>query len=98
MWGSELADGWHGYQHYCPVLIGGSWHYNTGQYHYFPHETPIRILTRDGYTERSGLPHQKMLVSVAQAMGIAVDEIGLSHVQTQNGHRLDISGSLAGLT
>ena len=24
VWGSELADGWHGYRHYNPVLIGGS--------------------------------------------------------------------------
>ena len=30
VWGSELADGWHGYQHYCPVIIGGSWHFQTG--------------------------------------------------------------------
>ena len=98
VWGSELADGWHGYQHYCPVLIGGSWHFNTGQYQYRPHQTPIRILTRDGYTDRAGLPHQKLLVSIAQAMGLAVDQIGLNHVQTQTGHRLDISGALTGLT
>ena len=23
VWGSELANGWHGYQHHCPMIIGG---------------------------------------------------------------------------
>ncbi len=43
VWGSELGDGWHGYRYYCPVLIGGSWAFNTGRYMYWPHETPAQM-------------------------------------------------------
>ncbi len=55
VWGSELGDGWHGYRNYCPVIIGGSWAFNTGRYMYWPHETPVemrvpsQILTGGGH-------------------------------------------------
>ncbi|MBT6488506.1 MAG: DUF1552 domain-containing protein, partial [Deltaproteobacteria bacterium] len=98
VWGSELADGWHGYQHYCPVLIGGSWHFQTGNYHYMPHETPIEIRTINGMTQVSGMPHQHMLVSVAQAMGLSDDHIGIKRIQSQNGTSVDCSGPLSVLT
>jgi len=98
VWGSELADGWHGYEHYCPVLIGGSWHFRTGRYLRWPHETPIEVLARDGFTSVSGRPHQHMLVSVAQAMGLDVNHIGIEHVQGQTGHMVDCRGPLDQLT
>ena len=99
VWGSELANGWHGYQHYCPVILGGQWHFNTGQYWYRPHETPIRMLvppslSPTGYAEVSGLPHQHLLTSVANAMGVEENAVGLHHVQGQNGDWIDTSGPL----
>ncbi len=94
VWGSELADGWHGYQHYCPMIIGGKWHFQTGQYHYMPHETPIELRTINGMTQSSGMPHQHLLVSIAQAMGLSDDHIGIKHIQSQNGTSVDCSGPL----
>jgi len=103
VWGSELANGWHGYQHYCPVIIGGEWHFRTGRYKYWPHETPAGILVPasvdpSGYSAAAGLPHQHLLVSVGQAMGLSGDTFGLSHVQGQNGEYIDCSGPLPDLT
>ena len=98
VWGSELADGWHGYEHYCPVLIGGGWSFNTGRYLYWPHETPIEVLARDGYASVCGIPHQRMLVSVAQAMGLEIDHVGIEHVQGQTGHLVSCRGPLDSLT
>jgi hypothetical protein len=103
VWGSELGNGWHGYQNYCPTIIGGSWHFRTGRYLYTPHETPIRILVPEtiatgGYTSFSGRPHQHLLVSVAQAMGLDVNHIGLEEVQGQGGERVLCQGPLDGLT
>jgi hypothetical protein len=98
VWGSELADGWHGYRHYCPVLIGGSWHFRTGRYLYWPQETPIRMLTPTGYSMTSGKPHQHALVSVAQAMGVTTERVGIEHVQGQTGAYVNCSGPLEGLT
>ncbi len=103
VWGSELADGWHGYRHYCPVVIGGSWHFKTGRYLYWPHQTPSQVLvpasvSGGGYSELCGLPHQRLLVSVAQAMGLATDHVGIEHVQSQTGHLIECSGPLAEMT
>ena len=102
VWGSELADGWHGYRHYCPILIGGSWHFNAGRYLHWPHQTPIRVLVPasvnpSGYNQVSGKPHQHLLVSVAQAMGVNTEHVGLEHVQGQGGDFVDCKGPLEGL-
>lgn len=97
VWGSEMANGWHGYQHYCPVIIGGDWHFRTGRYLYWPHETPIQLLTPTGYTPTSGMPHQRLLVSVAQSMGLDVNGVGIEHVQSQTGIRVECTGPLPGL-
>ena len=96
--GSELANGWHGYQHYCPIILGGDWYFNTGRYLYWPHETPSRVLAPAGFTATSGLPHQHLLVSVAQAMGLNINHVGLKHVQSQDGFHLDLSGPLPHLS
>ena len=68
-----------------------------------PHETPIQVLVPrsiadGGYTEFSGRPHQHLLVSVAQAMGLDVDHIGLEAVQGQTGVRVECAGPLPELT
>ena len=103
LWGSELGDGWHGYSRYCPVVIGGSWAFNSGRYLYWPHQTPAEMrvpsqLLTGGNTRVSGLPHQHLLVSVARAMGLDLDHVGLSHVRGQRGDFIDVSGPLGGLT
>jgi hypothetical protein len=103
VWGSELANGWHGYQHYCPVVLGGEWAFRAGRYLHWPHKTPGKLLVPasidpSGYSATSGLPHQHLLVSVAQAMGLEDDVIGLSHLQGQDGDYIDCSGPLPDLT
>ncbi len=103
VWGSELGDGWHGYSRYNPVLIGGSWTFRTGRYLYRPHETPIRMrvpsqVAPGGRTRFAGVPHQRLLVSVARAMGLDVDHVGLRQVRGQRGDFVDVSGPLDGLT
>jgi hypothetical protein len=95
--GSELADGWHGYEHYCPIIIGGDWHFRTGRYLHWPQETPVRILSRAGYAPMAGKPHQHLLVSVAQAMGLSNNHIGLRQVQSQEGQIIPLSGPLPDL-
>ena len=103
VWGSELADGWHGYRHWNPVLIGGSWHFRGGLYHHWPHTTPAQMLvpqsiSTSGYTDTCGIPHQRLLVSVAQAMGLSLDQIGIDMVQGQAGAWIDCRGPLEELT
>lgn len=103
LWGSELADGWHGYRTYCPVILGGSWHFDLGRYVYRPHDTPIETLVPpeidpSGYSTFSGLPHQHLLTSVGQAMGLGDNHTGIQHVQSQSGHWVDCRGPFPDLT
>jgi len=103
VWGSELADGWHGYRHYNPVILGGQWHFQTGRYMHWPHQTPIQMLVPAevdpmGYSQFSGMPHQHLLVSTAQAMGLSLDRVGIDHVQGQRGDRVECTGPLPDLT
>lgn len=103
VWGSELANGWHGYREYCPMIIGGSWHFKVGRYLHRPHETPIEMLvpkqvSATGWSKTSGLPHQHLLVSTAQAMGLKNDHIGLTHTQGQRGDKVNLRGPIPGLT
>ena len=103
VWGSELGDGWHGYSRYNPVLIGGSWAFRTGRYLYWPDRTPVQMrvpaqLAPGGRTRLAGVPHQRLLVSVAQAMGLDVGHVGLRQVRGQRGDFVDVSGPLDGLT
>lgn len=99
VWGSELADGWHGYRHWNPVLFGGSWAFRQGLYHYWPHNTPSSVLvpssvSSSGYVDRCGRPHQQLLVSIARAMGVSVDAVGIETVQGQAGDWIDCRGPL----
>lgn len=96
-WGSEMADGWHGYERYCVVLAGGGWAWPTGRYLHFPYRTgPITVVAPDGKV-RSGVPHQHLLVSLAKAMGLDVDAVGLSSIMTRDGELVDLTGALEGL-
>ena len=102
VWGSELGDGWHGYSRYNPVLIGGSWAFRTGRYLYWPDRTPIEMrvparVAAGGRTRFAGVPHQRLLVSVARAMGLAVDHVGLRRVRGQRGDFVGVSGPLSEL-
>ena len=97
VWGNELGDGWHSYHRYCPVLAGGGWHFQTGRYHHWPvGGTPMPMLQPSGLVD-SGLPHHHLLVSIAQAMGLERDHIGLSEARTPAGERLQFTGPIAAL-
>ena len=51
-----------------------------------------------GRTRLAGAPHQRLLVSVARAMGLDVNRVGLRQVRGQRGDFVDVSGPLDGLT
>lgn len=97
VWGTELGDGWHGFERYGAVMLGGGWAWQTGRQLHWPYgTTPIEMLVPGGYRD-AGLPHQHLLVSAANAMGLAVDHVGLAEVQGQRGDRVRLTGGLPGL-
>lgn len=97
-WGSEMGDGWHGYERYCVSLLGGTWHFQPGRYVHHPERvSPIQLVGPTGEV-RGGTPHQHVLVSLAQAMGLDTDHVGLAEVQARTGERIVLRGPLDGLT
>ena len=83
VWGSELANGWHGYQHYRPVILGGGVAPKAGRYMRWPHQTPGRLLVPERPIRPDIALTRAYRISiywcVAQAMGLDVDAVGLSH-------------------
>ena len=98
VWGGELADGWHGYERYFSAVAGGSWYFRPGRYVHWPQQTPIGVLNGSGLTSLSGKPHQHLLTSVARAMGVDVDYVGIPEVQNLAGERISLTGELPDLT
>jgi len=99
VWGGELGDGWHGYQKYCCLTVGGGWAWQTGRYLKYPFGgSDIEVLSSGGGWVRGGLPHHHLLVSVAQAMGLDEDWIGIAEAETRTGARVSLRGGLPGLT
>lgn len=96
--GSELADGWHGFEKYLAITIGGSWAWRGGRYLHFPWDTtPIQMRGPLGDTGGSGLPHQHLLVEAANAMGLDTQRVGLGELEDTDGNRIRLEGGIPGL-
>ncbi len=94
LWISELADSWHGMDRYPMVVAGGA---NSGlqlgrYVHHArvtPFETPQFIAS-----PYMGLPHNRMLVTVCQAMGLDISMVGQSVIPGSDGSDIDCTGAL----
>ncbi len=95
VWGGELGNGWHAYDQYCALTVGGGWHFDVGRYVHWPAETTsVQMLSATGDFVMSGLPHHHMLVDVANAMGLDVNHVGIHTLQSKAGDRIDVTGGL----
>ncbi len=78
---SELANGGHEHDPWPVTMIGGAaGKFAMGRYIRFPQTTPFPKTpgwNPGGYV---GQPHNRLLVSLAQAMGIDTDRVGLASV------------------
>jgi hypothetical protein len=54
----------------------------------------VRHLEGPPFIVATSIPHQRVLVSAAQAMGMDIDQIGIGHVQGQNGDFVECRGLL----
>ncbi len=70
LWTSELGDGAHGLKH-LPVVLAGSRALCAGRYLHYPSDGPFIHWRWDGIkTPGGGVPHQRLLTSVARAFGL----------------------------
>lgn len=77
VWVSELADGGHGHNQWPVVILGGgAQRFKGGRYLRFPETVPHPVT--EGWNPGGfvGQPHQPLLTSLCQAMGMEVDSTG----------------------
>ena len=97
LWITELADSWHGMDGFPAVVAGGA---NSGlrlgRYLHHANTTPFETVkpVPDAFM---GLPHNRLLVTVAQAMGLSVDTVGVASIEGWDGSLIDCTGPLAEL-
>ena len=104
-WVGELGDGSHGYDRWAAMLFGGGGGFSTGRLLHYPRLTPIegRPAVGDDVDhllptyQTMGVPHQKFLTSVCQAMGLQIDRMPVETLRGRNGEVVDCTGTLTEL-
>jgi hypothetical protein len=95
-WIPELADSWHGMDRFPVVLAGGrNTGLRTGRYVNLARTSPVEHETGSGEIDPlMGVPHQRALVSICQAVGVDVDSVGLTSIVGSDGSDIDCTGPL----
>ncbi len=106
VWLSELGDGAHGFTDW-PVVIAGGGGFSgiqTGRYIHYPKDVPFEGWTWSGVKKPSvGRPHQKLLTSLARAMGVTgpdgdqISAMPVTELTGINGAKIDCTGVLGEL-
>lgn len=95
VWGNELATGDHRMVRHPFVVVGGGGALETGRYVNFAPERDFQGPW--GSEADTGPAHNRMLVVLAQAMGLDLDAVGESSFTDYNGALVPATGALPGL-
>lgn len=98
VWCNELGDGEHNLSPW-PVVIGGG-AMRAGRYVRIAPNTPnpTTATSFPGYAPVIGPPHNRLWVSVAQAVGADIDVVGDTQLTTPDGAVIDCTGPLTELS
>ena len=92
LWMSEMADSWHGFDTYPAVIAGGGGRFRLGRHIHYARQTPYAGLSYEGESFM-GVPHQKLLNSVAQGMGLTL-QMPVTSLPGSDGSTIDCTGVL----
>lgn len=97
---SEISHGGHAHDRWPVVIVGGGNFLRTGRY--FNYEQETLTTTTASWVDpdtRIGMPHNHLLVAIAQAMGVETDTIGDARVRPKktSAPDIDLRGPLPGL-
>ncbi|MCY1011429.1 DUF1552 domain-containing protein [Nannocystis pusilla] len=95
VWGNELCTGEHSMNQWPIVMAGATNHFKTGRYVRWAQKNIIKGTWGD---EPQGPPHNRLLVSIARAMGADVDQVGETSVTLKGDTQLPTTGELDRLT
>jgi hypothetical protein len=97
---SEISHGGHDHDRWPVVIVGGGNRLRSGLYLNYERDT-LTTTTASWVDDdtRIGLPHQHLLVAIAQAMGLTTNVIGDATVRPKktSAPDIDLSGPLPGL-
>lgn len=91
----ELADPAHGWDRMPVVIAGGGGRVRLGRHIQYAATTPHQVVSPQGETRLMGLPHQRLLTTVAKAVGLD-EHIGETTLAGDLG-AIDCTGLLPGL-
>ena len=92
VWGNELGSPEHAMDRVPIVLAGGTSFLGApGRYIRW---RPTHVATGPWGDEWQGPPHNRLLVSIARAMGVETDQVGVGSVKLKDGSTLDCTGEL----
>ena len=91
VWTNELATGHHTHTDVPIVLAGGTNALATNQ---IVRWAPTHEITGPWEAELMGTPHNRLLVTLAQAMGLSIDQVGRADLPLATGGSLDCTGVL----
>lgn len=92
VWANELCTGEHSMRQWPIVLAGGSQFFTKpGRYIRWAQSNIIKGTWSD---VPMGPPHNRLLVSIARAMGADVDQVGVASVTLKGDSQLDCTGEL----
>ncbi|MCH9680426.1 MAG: DUF1552 domain-containing protein [Deltaproteobacteria bacterium] len=102
-WIPELGSGNHDAHGFEIVLAGNlDGAFDTGRYVYWPRDQANPSITPSDYNQNwgnpVGPPHGRLLVSIAQALGLELDQVNLGTVSGSNGIDVNLGGALDRLT
>ena len=97
LWVVEVADGAHGFDRW-PAVMAEAQGMQMGRYMYYPRDTPYAGWQWDlGTTTSMGVPHQKLLTTVCQSMGLDVNSMPVETIRGIGGATIDCRGALEGV-
>ncbi len=95
MWGNELCTGEHSMNEWPVVLAGAKNFLKPGRYVRWAQDNVVKGTWSD---QPQGPPHNHLLVSIAQAMGVDTDQVGQAEVTLAGDGKLPCTGPLDRLT
>lgn len=95
VWANELCTGEHSMSQWPVVLAGGKQFFKTGRYVRWAQSNIIKATWSD---EPMGPPHNRLLVSLAQSVGVDLDQVGEAEVTLKGDGKLSCKGPLDRLT
>lgn len=93
LWVNEISHGGHGHEDMTAVVLAGSGTgFSTGRTVRYGSTHGQPAFEFGGGSGRTGRPFNQLMVSVANAVGVDVDAVGLRSVTDRNGNAVSLTG------